>query len=125
MSLLSLPPEILHQLMKTFRPSLKDDESKAHLEVEAYQPLLGLARAHSFLKDSAQEELWHTVIVRSEPRLNMLLRTLIDQPRFVNYAAKTVAIYVGLDAHAGPDVPKGVVIASCATSSQLISIQEH
>jgi hypothetical protein len=92
MSLLSLPPEILHQLMKTFRPSLKDYESKAHLEVkareEAYQPLLGLARAHSFLKDSAQEELWHTVIVNSEPRLNMLLRTLIDHPRFVNYAAK-------------------------------------
>jgi hypothetical protein len=84
-SLLSLPPELWHQIME----ANEDDE-------DSYYTLRHAALAHRTLQPYAQEELLRILIVRSEKQLIALVESLRGSRRLEEYAKRTESIELQL-----------------------------
>jgi hypothetical protein len=80
--LLSLPPELWHQIMRT----TEDDE-------DSYVTLRHAALAHRILQPYAQEELLRNVNIYSKD-LPRLVRSLQGSKRLAEYAKRTEYIYL-------------------------------
>jgi hypothetical protein len=84
-SLLSLPPELWHQIMRTTDDCLKDNEY-------TYPTLRHAALAHRILQPYAQEELLRMLVVNSQRRLITLIESLEGSSRLAEYAKRTELI---------------------------------
>jgi hypothetical protein len=83
--LLSLPPELWHQIMRATDDCHEDDDY-------IYVTLRHAALAHRILQPYAQEELLRTLSVGSEEQLITLVESLRGSRRLEEYAKRTESI---------------------------------
>jgi hypothetical protein len=90
--LLSLPPELWHDIMRTTQNWIHPDQYFSAEHIERRQTLLNAALAHRILQPYAQEELLRILFVSSEVQLNTLMKALEGSSRLAGYAKRTEVI---------------------------------
>ncbi len=90
--LLSLPPELWHDIMRTTQNWIHPDQYFSAEHIERRQTLLNAALAHRILQPYAQEELLRTLSIRSKEQLITLVKALSGSSRLAEYAKGTEVI---------------------------------
>jgi hypothetical protein len=111
--LLSLPPELWHQIMEVIRDTAADEP--------AYHTLPNAALAHRDLRPYAQEELLRNLFLRSEKQLISLVTALEGSSQLAEYAKRTELILIGEMevAEEGMQRPLKVLFEMCCNAETL------